>query len=226
MKLTVRDVRLLRDLALSHVLSRDQLLALNYFGSVTRANNRLRSLRAEGLVRKIETPFFGQGLYGAGVKAVSVVGDRIGQLLAGRTGSPRFLQHALAVTNCRICLTADGSSWRFEQQATEDFQFLGKAVEVRPDGLMVKTDRVTAVEVDLGHVSPAKFREKLISYDRFVLSRECERRWGSSSLKVLVVTTGKLRASRLLRLAPKEKTFDYVCVPHEALGISFPGAWS
>lgn len=227
MKITSRDVRLLRDAALSHVLSRDQILSLHYFGSVTRLNSRLRELTRLHLMKVIDTPFFNQHLYSVDRGALPVLGERISSLVLGRTGSPRFLQHALSVTNVRVRLTSDGSAeWFFEPQVTTGFQAAGRQFEVRPDGLARTLDSLTAVEVDLGHVSPDKFAEKLEAYDTFVASGACRRLWGPQEFRVLAVTTGPLRARRLRALCPTKASFDFECLPHDDLGISFPGSWS
>lgn len=168
-------MRLLRDLTLSHVLSRDQVIELGYFGSVTRTNTRLRELRELGLVRTLDTPFFAQRLYAVSATASEVVGPRIAPLTATRTGSPRFLQHALSVTNTRIVLLGRGGErWLFEQQARTTFTFGGKDWDVRPDGIAVEKGTHLPVEVDLGHVAPAKFKEKLASYHAFVESGTSE----------------------------------------------------
>ena len=227
MRITDRDMRLIRDMALSHVLSRDQIIALNYFGSVTRTNTRLRELRSEGFVRPIATPFFAQHLYCVGAQAHSVLSERISSLVAARTGSPRFLQHALCVTNVRIALLRRGATaWRFEQQAHSRFEWKGQTLEVRPDGLAIFGDRITAVEVDLGHVAPAKVREKFSALDKFIASGSCRAQWMVEACKLLVVTTGPLRARRLERLVPSDCRFDSAFVPHDQLGIPFAGAWS
>lgn len=227
MRLTARDQRLAKDIALSHVLSRDQILALGYFTSVTRANTRLRELRAEGIVRCIETPFFAQSLYSVGSNAEILLGDRIARIVAGRTGSPRFIQHALCITNVRLALLSKGASgWRFEQQIRCQFRHGGKDWEVRPDGLAVFPSGLFAVEVDLGHVAPSKFEEKLKAFDAFVTSGECSRHWKQPTFTLLTVTTGQLRASRLTSLVPKNCSFRFECRPFEKLGISYAGAWS
>lgn len=226
-RLTERDVRLLRDLSLSHVLSRDQAIALGYFGSVTRANARLRGLREIGLVRAIGTPFFSQSLYAVLPRASDVVGDRLADLTAARTGSPRFLQHALCVTNVRIAMLAKGATaWRFEQQIRRSFTYAGREWDLRPDGLALTPSGPVAVEADLGHVAPAKFREKLRAYEAFARSGECARRWGQESFTLLVVTSGRLRAARLSRLLPDQPGFAFACKPHDKLGVPFAGAWS
>ena len=115
MILTERDIRLIKDIALSHVLARDQILKLGYFSSQSRLNRRLRDLVTAGYARVLATPFSGQHLYQGGRNAHEIVGERIAALLRSRSPSPRFLQHALAVTEIRIVLLASGfSGWRFE----------------------------------------------------------------------------------------------------------------
>ncbi len=226
-RLTERDVRLLRDLVLSHCLTRDQAIALGYFGSVTRANTRLRGLRDLGLTRVVDTPFFGQSIHVPTSKASDHVGERLAPLAASRKGSPRFLQHAICVTNLRIALLAKGATdWRFEQQCRHAFRHGGREHEIRPDGLALAGGGLVAVEADLGHVAPAKFREKLRAYEAFALSGECQSLWGQTSFTLLVATTGPLRAARLARLLPEPRGFRVSCRPHDRLGVPFPGAWS
>lgn len=227
MRLTARDVRLLRDMALSHVLSRDQVIALEYFSSVTRANTRLRALCALGLVRSLKTPFFAQALYSVTPKAGETVGGRVSCLIAGRSASPRFLQHALCVTNTRLALLERGASaWRFEQQLRRRFEYAGTEHEVRPDGLAINGPLAIAVEADLGHVTPQKYRLKLLAYDAFAASGMAARCWGQERLQVLTVTTGPLRASRLRRLTPEHLRFEHTCLSHDQFGIVWPGGWS
>jgi hypothetical protein len=227
MRLTERDIRLLKDMALSHVLSRDQIVALRYFGSVTRVNTRVRGLRKLGLVRRIETPFFAQSLYSVSVKAADIVGERIAPLIGPRGESPRFLQHALSVTNVRLALLQKGAEhWRFEQQLRASFSFAGREFQVRPDGMAIVAGKLVAVEVDLGHVAPAKFREKLRAFDLFVTSGECSRQWNSPTFKLLAITTGKARAASLRRLASSHSTFPFECFTFDECGIARIGGWS
>lgn len=227
MRLTERDVRLLRDLALSHVLSRDQVIDLGYYGSITRANTRLRELCDLGLASRIATPFFAQSLYVATRKAGQVVGERIANLIAGRAQSPRFLQHALVLTNVRIELVKRGATaWRFEQQIRVPFTYGGREYQVRPDGMAVMPDSLLLVEADLGHVAPAKFKEKLMALDAFVASGECQRLWKQERPSLLTLTTGRLRAAHLRRLAPAQPMFEYACQTFSECGVKSVGGWS
>lgn len=227
-RLTNRDIRLLRDVALSHVLSRDQILALGYFGSVTRANTRLRGLIELGLLRRLETPFFAQSLYAVSRLAAEVVGGRIAPLIESRAGSPRFLQHALMVTEARIMLLGRGASeWRFEPQLWTSFLVAGKEHQVRSDGLALLPGKGgLAVEVDLGHVNPEKFAAKLYALNQFVLSGEAGRAWQVATVRLLTLTTGKLRAKRLLSLTPSTCAFEHVCQTFTEVNLQPIGSWS
>lgn len=228
MRITSRDVRLIKDIALSHLLSRDQIIELGYFGSVTRANTRIRELTKLGMLGKLTTPFFSQTLYAARPKASEIVGVQIAQLINARKQPPRFVQHALSVTNARIYLLGHGASnWRFEQQLRASFDFAGRVFEVRPDGMAVFEGKgLLAVEVDLGHVSIDKFSQKLRAFESFVASGECKRNWGQDSFRLLTLTTGSLRASKLSRLSRPITQFEHVCQPLDHFGIKPVGSWS
>lgn len=227
MRLTKRDRQLVRDIALSHAMARDQIIAFAYFSSVRRLNARLRLLVSHGFLKRLDTPFFSQGLYAVGPNAPLIVGERIHLLLARRQTSPRFLQHALAVSNIRIALCSnENARWRFEQQATTTFAYGGRTLTVKPDGLALTAEMCTAVEADLGHVAPQKVREKLDTYRAFALSGACRQAWKCERFTVLLITSGALRARRLRRLCPKEAPFDFRCLAHDDFGVAWPGSWS
>ena len=225
MRLTRRDVRLVGDIALSHVMSRDQILALGYFGSVTRANTRLRALGELSLICRLEPPFFGQGLYVAGSSASEIVAGRIARLVGGRAPSPRFIQHALSVTNVRLAFGRKGpGEWRFEQQLWRKLDG-PNPMEVRPDGLFMATTPIF-VEADMGHVAPSKFKEKLSSYRILAHSGQCHSLYGFAQFRVLTVTTGNLRARHLRRLLPPDPGFDLMVQTFEEVGVAPISAWS
>lgn len=226
MKLTSRDIQLVKDVALSHALTRDQIIALGYFTSVTRANTRVRGLLGSGLIQRITTPFFGQSIYCAGKKAPQIVGEKIGQLLVRRAESPRFLQHALCVTNVRLALASRGATdWRFEQQASTTFADGAKWLEVRPDGLTLTPTGLVAVEVDLGHVPTTKLLQKLKSYETFTSSGACQNHWHAQEFSLLFVTNSDARARRI-RTITRDFATDIVVRTFDALDIPTPGSWS
>ncbi|MBS1702608.1 MAG: replication-relaxation family protein [Armatimonadetes bacterium] len=217
---------LTRDIALSFVLSRGQIVSLGYFSSVSRANTRLKSLVDAGILARLATPYFGQGLYTAGSKAAEIVGERIAPLVLARRSSPRFVVHALTVTNIRLALLARSPGvWRFEQQVSHSFDY-DRRYEVRPDGAFLTETLPVFVEADLGHVAPSKFAEKLRSYDAFNRSGEILRLFGSPSFRLLTITTGSRRSRHLRSLLPPSASFEYLCLTHEELGIPHVGAWS
>lgn len=226
MRITERDVRLIRDIALSHVLSRDQILALGYYSSVTRLNSRLRELSAEHLVKRLESPFFGQSLYMAGRSASQVAGANVERLILSRASSPRFIQHALSTTNVRIALQGKGTGqWRFEQQLRLAFT-TDRQYEIRPDGMFLRDTDPLLIEVDLGHVNPSKFREKLRVYRTFVKSGTCQVHFGTTAFDLLVVTTGHTRSRRLSQLMPQNPGFSARFTTFDELAVPRVSSWS
>lgn len=227
MRLTERDVRLVRDAALSHVLSRDNTIRLGYFGSASRANNRLKRLADAGYLARLATPYFAQFLYAAGPKAPEIVGERIAALLRNRRPSPMFVQHALALTEVRAFLQEKGAkAWRFEQQLWCAFDWAGVRHEVRPDGLAMTAVGAVAVEADMGNVSVKRVVAKLLAYVAFAESGGCQRHWGLESFDLLVVTDGASRASRLEALVPADAPFGFAVKTFADLGIRVEGGWS
>lgn len=223
MRLTPRDLHLIRDIGLSHLLSRDQVIELGYFTSVTRANSRLRTLVAGNFITRLSTPFFGQFLYGAGPLAEEVAGERIAPLLVNRAGSPRFVQHALSVTNVRLALLRrGGSAWRFEQQLWRDV----RGQTLKPDGLVLTKHLPAFVEVDLGHVAPKKFKDKLTAYKALARAETCNSLYGFEQFRLLVVTTGTRRSRHLSSLMPPKPGFDYLVQTFAELDIPQIGSWS
>lgn len=225
MKLTDRDLKLIRDVALSHLLSRDQATTL-YFGSTARANARLRLLACEDFLKVLRTPFHTQHLYAAGPRAREVVGDRIASIISWRSPSPQFVQHALAVTDVRAAFIAAGcTSWRFEPQVRQEFVWQRSRYEVKPDGFLVRDSIPTFLEIDLGHVGPPKFIRKLQAYRAFELSGEFARTYHAPKFKMLAVTIGEHRRTRLLEAA-MSVGFDISCLTFAELGVRTPGGWS
>lgn len=227
MRLTKRDIRLVKDVALSQILSRDQIIKLGYFGSVTRLNTRVRGLLAESFLSVSSTPFFGQRLYMTGSAASSILDPRIVSLLVRRAPTPRFLQHALAVNETRVALLKSGCvDWRFELQLRHSFLWRGQTIDIRPDGMVRQNGIVTLLEVDMGHQNPKKFQEKLRAYEAFVESGESCAVWGTTDLAVLTMTTGKRRVATLSHHAPDSRWPTFSLTTFQDLGIQVVGGWS
>lgn len=218
MKLTARDLELIRDVALSHVLSRDQVIRIGYFTSISRANRRLTALTEEGYLRIYDSPFAGQRLYWIGRQSLPYLSVDVQKLVGGRVGSPRFLRHSLAVTEVRLALLAQGATaWRYESELWRKFKVQGVNYEVRPDGSVRNGQISTFIEVDMGNVSQSKFEAKIDAYKAI-------QKGSSVKFNLLIVAPTKARLNTLLKgevEAPgiSASTFD-------ELGITLPGAWS
>lgn len=227
MILTERDRKIVYEIAMSHVLSRDQILSLGLFGSITRVNTRLRVLRELGLVRHLETPYFSGSLYVPGCNAPEVLTGRVARLITNRQPSPRFLRHALSVTNIRLALMSKGATdWRFEATLWRTFESSGKTLEVRPDGMAITAKGALLIECDLGHVSPQKLAAKLGVYHEFLKGGHAKGLWGINDFNILTITTGKLRAERLRELAPSTCSYGFLVQTFEELGAGIVGGWS
>lgn len=227
MKLTDRDIRLVRDVCISHVLSRDQILALNYFSSISRANRRLSLLVQDRYLKVHDVPFQHQRLFIAGPKASDIVGSRIASLVRSRAGTPRFLQHALAVTNVRIAITENEvSEWRFEAQIRDQFVHGSRRFQIRPDGALLTESAIQFIEADLGHVSSSKFAEKISGYYRYLESGRFQTVYGHRVGTVLVITTGKLRLFHLISVISASRRACFEFKTYEELSTATFGGWS
>jgi hypothetical protein len=201
------------------------MISLGYFSSVTRLNTRLRGLVELGCVKRLETPFYAQSLYAVDKRAGHVVGEKIAPLLAHRADSPRFIGHALNVTNVRIHLAAKGATeWRFEQQLWRKLPGR-KGAEVRPDGLVMLGAEPMFIEVDLGTSAASKVQAKLEGYNQ-LHEGEIEPLYGFSSLKLLLVTTNATRAKNLRGLIPSGSNLRCLIQTFGELKIPLVQSWS
>lgn len=227
MRITDRDIQLLRLIALSHAMTRDQIISEGVFSSVTRLNSRLRQLIGLGLARRLETPFFSQSIYCVTPKSADYLGERVGPLVAGRVGSPRYIQHALMVNEARLEMKRRGmTQWRFEQQLWKTFEYGGQRYQIKPDGLAILPDKHVLIEVDLGHTASKKYAEKLKGFDAFVACGLCESAWNVKQLRVLTLTTGERRRRTLESLTPKNARFLHFVLTYQQFNVPLIGAWS
>jgi hypothetical protein len=208
-------------------MTRDQIIREGIFNSVTRVNTRLRQLIGLGLARRLETPFFSQSIYCVTPKSADYLGERVGPLVAGRIGSPRYIQHALMTNETRLEMKRRGmTQWRFEQQLWKTFEFNGRKYQIKPDGLAVLPDKHILVEVDLGHAATKKYAEKLVGFDAFVASGLCKSSWQVETLRVLTLTTSERRCQTLKSLTPKNSRFMHFVLTFEQFNVPLIGAWS
>lgn len=226
MRLTDRDIRLVKETLLSQVVARSQYVALKYFGSNSRCTDRLRVLCAASYLKALSTPYFGQYMYIAGPRAKEIAGERLISLLATRPPTPRHVQHCLAVTDVRCALVKAGAiCWRFEPQVIQSFEWQRKIYQVRPDGFVERHGIPTFLEVDLCHTGLPRFSEQLQSYASFLRSGVFTQTYEAERFEVLTVTSSQTRKVRMVEAARSIGT-PMTCLLFEELGVRTPGGWS
>ncbi len=219
--LTERDRTLLVELARMRMLTRAQIQTLGMFGSVTRANTRLKRLCDRGFVIRVDPPLGthpGLGIYRPGSNATKILAHAfgIGKLEVARLlerPSPLLTTHTLATADVRVSLSrsVDRCAWQGESECFHLFSVRESAAHawreeaLRPDGY-VEVQRhghefCAFVEVDLGHVSLPRFAEKLLRYETYVACGLFAKRYGKSAATVLVASTGAKRIEHLQALA-------------------------
>jgi len=82
------------------------------------------------------------------------------------------------------------------------------------------------VEVDMGHASAPRFKEKLTAYQALADSGRCQSLYGFSQFRVLVVTTGPLRSRHLRRLQPSGADFELLVQTFDEVGATPITPWS
>ncbi len=173
------------------------------------------------------TPF----IYTLGTKGAALLATKLGvdagtirrQPKANKKGS-LFLEHTLAVNDVRVmgdCL-ARTSQWQltdwlddsiFRQETyREKVPFRNQGIKVRrhfPDGYFVlqPADGVKKahffLEMDLGTMSNARWREKVEAYIQFRKSGRAAQHYGTNKFRLLTVTTSDRRLKNLKRTTEK-----------------------
>jgi hypothetical protein len=233
MRLTARDRSLITMVALHGAASGRQLVALGRFGSVCRANRRLRLLFDGGYLRRT---FVAAGAYaaetiyllgsaGASVAAEETCLDYTELQRQGRRQPERmFLEHHLAVLAVRLAaedipLNAVLLEYRSETECRHEYTLRGERVLIKPDGFLLVEQANQAfaffVEVDRGTVSLPQMRELFGRYRRYGSDGAFGAAYDLPSFEVLVVTSaGDRRIAHLADLAHKARlpvrlaTFD------------------
>jgi hypothetical protein len=200
-----RDRHLLRELSVMRVIDREQAKIVASFGSTTRANARLLLLTRTGLLRR-----FFLGTSGGGKKALYGLSAKGAQLVDMPERGPRrrqdeslatdfFVQHQLIV-NQVYCVLKYGAMpvagmtfhrWiAFHQPLTSGLRLIpdGYVELATPAGIVAMF-----LEVDLGNESLTVWKEKVRNYLQFALSGECERQFGQSRFRILVLANSDRR---------------------------------
>lgn len=206
MRITERDLKLLHEIAMHSVLSRDQVIALGFFKSVPRANARLGGLYRVGLLGRAQlepTLAFVQSLYYVRKAAIEFLDERVANLVAARKLCPTFIQHALMVVNVRLVLErCGGADWLHECQIRHRYKVnSGQEEDFRPDGMMTFGHTMLFIEADRGNASLKRIKGKLETYENYVDHGLFQQTYGASSLALLFVTTGYRRSRSVYEIA-------------------------
>jgi hypothetical protein len=216
--LTERDQRLVGLVSRFRLLSRDQLMALAPFRSLTRANTRLASLVRAGLLsRKVLPVYPGKG----SAQALYYLGRQSGNALDSASHAPRTqvrqiarwdlrqVEHVLAanqvlvdfLTAVQTVVPAVPTSFRSDPELRQIFADSALV----PDGWFAWTEggkRFNCfVEVDLHHEGLREWRSKVLRYLEYAESGLHHERFGFNAFRVCVVAKTAKRLASLRQIA-------------------------
>lgn len=227
LRLTERDLKLLTEVALHRAVTREQLMSLGFFSSVSRATRRLRSLFDAHYLRRT---FVASGPYNAHM--VHVLGPAALDLVVTSTGIERpelqrqihrdpartFLEHSLACLDVRVAIEKAVKTcgqhlvmYLPEPLCRHEYSLVKRGRETRmvlkPDAFFQMKSRgvnySAFVEVDLGHVSSHQMELTFRRYQHYLEDHAFAEVYGASAFEVLVITTaGERRIRHLAALAP------------------------
>jgi hypothetical protein len=214
---TARDRRILEYIYRFRLLSRDQVMALAPFQSLTRANTRLSALTREGILRRKMLPVFpghgsAQSLYFLGKASRPFLRiDRLSITQVIRQVSRwdlRQVEHVRTANHALLSLlvglravNASAISFRTEPE-------LRKRLHDRtlvPDGWVEWTFAAKRfncfLEVDLHHEGLQVWREKVLAYVAYAESGLHQEYFGYHSFRVLVLAGPGRRLGNLRQVA-------------------------
>jgi hypothetical protein len=234
-----RDRGLLRELSVMRVIDREQAKIVASFGSTTRANARLLALTRAGLLRR-----FFLGTSGGGKKALYALSAKGARLVDVPLRGPRrrkdeslatdvFVQHQLIVNQiyCALkygAIPVAGVTFRrwiaFHQPLTSGLRLIpdGYVELATPAGIVAMF-----LEVDLGNESLTIWKEKVRNYLQFALSGECERQFGQSRFRVLVLVNSERRLLSIRKTvsASTDRIFWFASLPSIERDGLFAPVW-
>lgn len=224
-----RDRKILLQIFLMRLATRDQIMRAAGFGSITRTNARLLALYRAGLLRRF---FIG---FGAGRKAVYSLSPKGAALIGVPARGPRAKQnellaadlsilHQLAINDvhCDLRSGVGFVQWMtFTEPMSDDLRLI-------PDGYVEFTTPAgtdaSFLEVDLGTEELKVWREKARQYVKLAASGEFARRFHQPRFRVLALVNSPRRL-QYIRAAVAEVTqkIFWFAVLEEARGERFFG---
>jgi hypothetical protein len=216
--LTGRDRRVMELLSRFHLMSRDQIMALAPFGSLTRANTRLAALLGARLLSRKSLPVYpgngsAQALYFLGKRSGSVLpidDERLSRHI--RQASRWDLGHVAHVVAANQCVTdALVATARSPEARVDGFRTEPELRQVFsdrrlvPDGWFAWTESGKRFncffEIDLHHEGLQEWRTKVLRYVEYAESGIHAERFGFRAFRVCVLAKSTARIENLRRIA-------------------------
>jgi hypothetical protein len=215
---TTRDKRLLELVRRFQLLSRDQVMALAPFGSLTRANTRLAALVSARLLSRKRLPIYpGQGsaqaLYFLGTQSEAALAidsaALVNQVRRISRWDYRQVEHVVAANRvlCDALRALDrGPDAQILAFRTEpELRRLFADRSLVPDGWFAWTESGKRfncfVEVDLHHEGLREWRGKVLRYLEYAESGLHRERFGFGSFRVCVLAKSLSRVNHLKQLS-------------------------
>lgn len=235
LQITARDRRLTEFLYRFRLLTRDQIMAVAPFHSLTRVNTRLAALtRADVLSRKHLPIYPGHGsaqnLYYIGRRATDVVPIEAASVLQQVRQVSRWdlrqVEHVRAANGVLVGLykafSGAHSDLRFETEPELRHKFQGRTFV--PDGWIAWTAEGRRfncfLEIDLHHEGLTDWREKVFAYQTYADSGEHQERFGFRGFRVLGLaqTARRLTGLKLVAVsAGRLFLFSELGIPSDAM---------
>jgi hypothetical protein len=241
--LTQRDRSVLAYVSRFRLLSRDQLMALAPFTSLTRANTRLAILLRAGLLARKQLPVYpghggAQALYYLTAKAVGLVEADATELALRQRQIARWdlrqIEHVRAANQVLIHLiialgvssTATLDSFRTEPELRR--VFLERTLV--PDGWIswsANGRRFNCfLEIDLHHEGLKEWRKKISEYCGYAQSGLHQELFGFRFFRILVLAKSRARLNNLRHLAAEAgQIFHFAELDHINSGNVFDARW-
>lgn len=211
---TDRDKQILEQMFRFRLLSRDQIMALAPFNSLTRANTRLAKLVRAKLLGRKHTPVIpgrggAQSLYHLAPGSTAILSADPGTIIAQSRQASRWdlrqIEHV--ITSNQVLVDFLSAINRLPETQLVSFRtepelrraFLEQPLV--PDGWFTWTEQGKRfncfIEVDLAHEGLTQWRKKILDYLTYAESGLHQEMFSFRSFRVLVVAEGSRRLENL-----------------------------
>ncbi|MHB1356701.1 MAG: replication-relaxation family protein [Anaerolineae bacterium] len=233
MRLTARDVQVLKAVHDYRVLSREQIQRL-LFPSQNTTNYRLQRLYQHGFLDRRWRPVeygqgMGQAIYLSRKKGINILAqhltvspEHLHHQSTSRTARSPFLEHTLQVNDVCIAfaLAVQRAGYQIERWLREDelraareYVYMTtnsgtpRQVAIIPDSYLALRlgDRRAhfLLEIDRSTETSGRWVHRVQAYLAYIASGQYSRRFGTNSLRILVITTSQERLANLLHATEK-----------------------